>query len=72
MAVVYFMRRGDRLLMCDRRFFPDGDTEKFIGHPLFLLEAKGLLRKGDSIKKMMGDMRENQSYKMVLKKWPIE
>ena len=72
MSIVYFMRRGDRLLMCDRPLHIDWNSQEelAIGHPRFSLEAKGRLE--NDIEKMMGPMEEGKPYKMVLKSWPIE
>ena len=77
MAVVYFMRQGDKLVMSEKQQSFDNSSKKrgirYIGFPQFILEAKGLLSaEGDDIEKMMGVMEENKSYKMVLLKWPIE
>ena len=72
--VVYFMRRGDKLLICDKELSIDQyNKEIIVGRPIFRLEAKGQLSaEGDDIEKMMGPMQEDKSYKMVLKYWPIE
>jgi len=73
MRIVYFMRRGNRLLISDKKLFAKGDTELTVGFPRFRLEAKGQLTgEGDDIEKMMGKMVEDKSYKMVLDKWPTE
>jgi len=44
--ILYFMRRGDRLLICDKELFENQDEEITIGFPLFRLEAKGQQEKG--------------------------
>jgi len=74
MAIVYMMRKGDRLLICDKQLFNDKNNKEIcIGFPSFWLEAKGqLTEQTDDILRMMGTMEEGKSYKMVLKKWPIE
>ena len=65
--ILYFMRRGDRLLICDKKLFENVDEEITIGFPLFRLEAKGQLTgEGDDIEKMLGKMEEGKSYKFVL------
>ena len=65
--IVYFMRRGDRLLISEKKLFVKDDYEETIGFPSFRLEAKGkLTEEGDDIEKMLGKMKEGKSYKFVL------
>ena len=67
--ILYFMRRGDRLLISEKELFVpcDKDYEETIGFPLFRLEAKGQLTgEGDDIEKMLGKMKEGKSYKFIL------
>jgi len=69
--IIYIRKEGDKLYVCDKEMFSEKET---IGHPEFMIVAENYLPK--SIKKLCENLKENfkeeKTYKMVIKSWPIE